>query len=536
MMRGLLALYALDFPQKIVALYAMAPHWAAYIRRFWTTADMSKVAVLSDYTPRQRLQVRLLVGGMVLQYIGGLACIALAAFRGTAAGWQFGLALLFAVPLVWAHLLPLVAMITWLASPKKAGRALLCTILEWQVQRLRKRHSFKVVAVAGSVGKTSTKTAIARLVQTSLRVRWQEGNYNDRVTVPLIFFGHQEPGIFNIPAWLRIIVHNERAIRGEYPYDVVVAELGTDGPGFMGEFAYVRPDLAIVTAITPEHMEYFGTLDAVAAEELTILDFSETTIINSDDAPSAYLRHKTYQSYGTGNTADYQIVSRVSAGLQGQTVVFALYKQRLTLTIPLLGAQGAKIALAALAAAHALGMTQKAIAAGAKAITAYAGRMQLLPGIRGSMLIDDTYNASPVAVMAALDVLYDLETPQRIALLGNMNELGAYSAEAHRSVGDYCDPTKLDMVLALGPDAIQYLAPAAIAKGCTVKTFTSPYAAGEYIKKHLKKGAVVLAKGSQNRVFAEEAIKGLLADPADAIKLVRQSPYWLHVKKQQFDS
>jgi hypothetical protein len=86
----------------------------------------------------------------------------------------------------------------------------------------------------------------------------------------------------------------------------------------------------------------------------------------------------------------------------------------------------------------------------------------------------------------------------------------------------------------IGPDAETYLAPAALKKGCKVKTFDSPYAAGKFVEESLKTGAVILAEGSQNRVFAEESLKVLLADKSDAKKLVRQSAAWLRVKKRQF--
>jgi UDP-N-acetylmuramoyl-tripeptide--D-alanyl-D-alanine ligase len=160
--------------------------------------------------------------------------------------------------------------------------------------------------------------------------------------------------------------------------------------------------------------------------------------------------------------------------------------------------------------------------------------MQVLRGVQGSSIIDDTYNASPVAVEAALDVLYAAHTVQRIAILGNMNELGDYSAEAHCEVGRYCRPDKLDLVVTIGVDAEKYLAVAARAKGCIVESYSSPYEAGAAVLRHLKKGAVILAEGSQNGVFAEESLKGLLADKTDFSKLVRQSRYWMHTKRHQF--
>jgi UDP-N-acetylmuramoyl-tripeptide--D-alanyl-D-alanine ligase len=136
--------------------------------------------------------------------------------------------------------------------------------------------------------------------------------------------------------------------------------------------------------------------------------------------------------------------------------------------------------------------------------------------------------------MAGLDVLADAPAEKRIAILGSMNELGDYSKEAHEEVGNYCDPAKVDLVVTIGKMARDMLAPVAAQKGCVVESFLSPYEAGRYVKEQLKDGTVVLGEGSQNGVFAEEALKQLLADPADAAKFVRQSPNWLDLKKRQF--
>lgn len=420
-------------------------------------------------------------------------------------------------------------------SLKRLGRSLVCRILESQVRRLRAKHSFKLVAVAGSIGKTSTKLAIAHSLEVSKRVMYQTGNYNDRVTVPLVIFGRTLPPLFNIAAWLKIFLLNEKTIRLPYYYDVVIVELGPDGPGQMKDFAYLEPDIAVVTAITPEHMEYFKTLDAVAAEELTVCDFSKKVLVNADDIPAGYLEGRAVLTYGTSDVYTYKITDSVSKGLEGTDVELQLAAEPpLQAQAQIVGAQGVKILLAAAATGQLLGLTDDELQRGLQEIKPFAGRMQILRGIKGSTIIDDTYNASPEPVIAALDVLYAAKSSQRIAILGNMNELGEYSEEAHRKVGAYCQPDKLDIVVTIGPDAEKYLAPAAKGKGCQVHSFSSPYEAGEFVAKRLKDGAVVLAEGSQNRVFAEESLKVLLADKADESRLVRQSRVWMAKKRKQF--
>ncbi|MBX4199615.1 hypothetical protein KW789_01855, partial [Candidatus Saccharibacteria bacterium] len=181
-----------------------------------------------------------------------------------------------------------------------------------------------------------------------------------------------------------------------------------------------------------------------------------------------------------------------------------------------------------------LGMEPAQISEGISSIPPVNGRMQQLEGINGSTIIDDSYNSSPEASRAALDTLYRMDATQKIAVLGNMNELGKFAAGEHEAIGNYCKPGELELVVTIGPDANQYLASAAEAKGCKVKSFDDPYSAGRYLAPHLKKGSVVLVKGSQNKVFAEETVKLLLKNPNDSTKLVRQSPYWLKIKAKSF--
>jgi UDP-N-acetylmuramoyl-tripeptide--D-alanyl-D-alanine ligase len=537
-MSALFSLYRWQYARSLIRILQQNDyHVWSYLRTYWRTQNFDTILAEGDIV-RTRAAKLLMAGlrlGMFLQLVAGLVLLGLWRWNGLVGGWQFGSALVLAYPIVWAHLAAIPIWLSRLLEPKKLGRAIVCSILERQVRRLRVKHDFKVVAVVGSIGKTSTKAAIAKALTASKRVMWQEGNYNDRVTVPLIFFNQHEPNILNIFSWLRIFFQNNRTIRQPYPYDIVVAEIGPDGPNQMKYFDYIRPDILVLTAITPEHMEYFGTLDAVAAEELTLFDSAKQVLVNIDDTPAEYLEGRDYLSYGLSSTATYYASKLKAGGLDGQSAKFYLGKDHeIDATISMLGDQGAKVATAAAATASVLGLKTADIKKGLQDITAFAGRMQILPGLNDSKLIDDTYNATPIAVNAALDVLYKAKASQRIAILGSMNELGDYSESAHREVGEHCDPKKLDLVVTIGRDANTWLAPLAEARGCKVKTFLSPYDAGKFVKNEIKQGAVVLAKGSQNGVFAEEALKVLLENPDDASKFVRQSEYWMNIKRKQF--
>lgn len=521
--------YPIIIAQQLKNNYFEAGEFLAW---FWETKDYKK--------QKQSCSVGMIISiAAYVLILVGIASLVYLAFQ--AGRWQIGAALLVTYPLLATHvmailLIPLRA-IWFLVHPKKLFRSLVCWYIEKQVKRLCRKHSFTVVAVAGSVGKTSTKMAIAHLLRASgKRVLYQEGNYNDRVTVPLVLFDLKLEGLFNPKWWLSTFRSMRRAIAADsYPYDVVVLELGTDAPGQMRKFSYLKPELGVLTSVAPEHMEYFKTLDAVAREETEILRWSNKALVNKDNTDDSYLQDFVYASYGTHKTADYHVVRRKDETLRGQTISYDLLGSKITSHIRFLGEQGAIITVSAAAAAHILKIAPKDIENGLSELQPFSGRMQILPGIKESTLIDDTYNASPLAVRAAIDVLHKTDTGQRIAILGDMNELGGISAQAHKDIGAYCSPDKFDLLVTIGPESKSYLAPAALERGCIVESFDSPYKAGDFVEKHLQQNAVVLIKGSQNRVFAEEAIKSLLKNKDDTQKLVRQSKTWLTKKHQQFN-
>ncbi len=420
---------------------------------------------------------------------------------------------------------------------KKIAKRFVAGILGWQIRRLYKRNNFKVVAVAGSVGKTSTKLAIANVLKAKYRVQYQNGNYNDLVSVPLIFFGETMPSLLNPLAWLAIFRRNGKQITTPYPYDVVVVEVGTDAPGQIEEFSsYLKIDIAVLTAVSAEHMEFFDNLDDVAQEELEIVKMSAKLLYNKDMIDSKYLNGIGIPvlSYGQKQKADYQTVDIV---FKDDKCDFAVLKDGnpfIKSSNDLISEPQLYSVTAAVALAAELGLSAEEIDKGLHDIRPVSGRMQRLAGINNSLIIDDTYNASPEAMKAALQTLYRLDAPHKIAILGNMNELGKFSKEAHEEIGIHCEPRKLDLVVTIGPDANKYLAPIAQNRGCKVVTFDNPYKAGEYIKPLIQQGSLILAKGSQNGVFAEEAVKLFLANPSDSSKLVRQSPEWLKKKSKAF--
>jgi len=422
-------------------------------------------------------------------------------------------------------------------------KRIVVSILGWQICQLRRKHDFLVIGMVGGAGKTSTKLAIAQTLSGSLRVRYEnpragyrESNYNEIASVPQVFFGHGMPSLFSPLAWLRLFIDNAQQIRGDYPFDVVVVELGTNRPGQIAAFQkYLRLDYAVITAIVPEHMEYFSDMQAVADEEFSVAKYSDKLVYSADFVAPEYRQPlQGAISYAIKEPADYRLTNVVHSAAGYECDARHNGRALLHFNHEAMSETQLYSVLAAVAMGNELGLTPAQISDGIATITPVSGRLRRLNGINNSLIIDDTYNALPEAVKAGLKVLYRLKAPQKIAILGNMNELGTMSPQAHTEIGELCDPKQLDLVVTIGPDANKYLAPAAAAKGCTVKSFDTPYEAGEYVKSQVKRGAIIYAKGSQNKVFAEEAIKLLLADPADVSKLVRQSELWLGRKAKSF--
>jgi len=301
---------------------------------------------------------------------------------------------------------------------------------------------------------------------------------------------------------------------------------------------YLHADIGILTAIVPEHMEFFKDMSSVAGEELVLIELADKIFANSDLIPPQYLERlpEGTTTYGIKSQADINMANINFSGSEATfdimySGVNYLHGEHERITEPQLYS-----VCAAVAVATELGMNTKLIDQGIRSIKPVAGRMQHLAGLNGSEIIDDTYNASPTAMLAALNTLYRVSAVQKIAILGNMNELGEYSQNEHQKIGEFCDPKQLTLVATIGPDANKYLAPAAQKRGCLVKTFENPLDAGLFVKERLQKGTTVLAKGSQNGVFAEEAVKQLLANPEDAAKLVRQTKYWMKRKHKNLPS
>lgn len=410
--------------------------------------------------------------------------------------------------------------------------------LENAVKKYFKKHpEVKLVVVTGSVGKTSTKRALATLLSERYRIQMEMTNHNTEMSAPLGILGIEYPvgKVKNPLAWLAVLRAAKIRIKSPTGVDVIIQELGADRPGEIKRFGkYLRPDIAIITGVTPEHMETFGSIEAVAEEELMSGNFSNLAVINRDDIDAeyaTYLQNTNLTTYGTSGSAEYRFEQTdfsLEEGYKG-FVIAPEFEEPLAVEVGVYGEHSLRPVIAAVTVGLKLGLSADEIKNGLKAVRPVPGRMNVLKGINGTTVIDDTYNSSPAAASAALQTLYSLQVPQRIALIGSMNELGTSSEAEHKKLGELCDGVLLSWVITIGEEAGKYLAPAAKARGCQVKSFMSAIDAGAFARSVSEPGAAILVKGSQTNIYGEEAVKVLCLRGEDE-ELVRQDPHWLKIK------
>ena len=403
----------------------------------------------------------------------------------------------------------------------------------------RTNPHIRLVAVVGSVGKTTTKSTIVDILSTAKKVRTNRGNRNSEFSAPLEILGVDGPeNPRSIGDWFATLRRAYRAAGQFHDINVIVQEFGIDHPGEMAAFGrYIRPDILVVTAISPEHMEFFGNLETVAKEEFALSSRSATTLYNRDDISpefAAFADSERVISYSTEPGAEYHISGTFTPG-KGYTCTLTRGDQTSrSFVMPVVAPHQLRIAAGAAAVALEFELDIESVITALEAFTPVPGRMNILEGVNGATLIDDSYNSSPLAVSSALQALYQLPAATKIAVLGDMNELGDTTEAEHRALGTLCDPQHLAHVITVGPNARRHLAPAAEAGGCTVTSFDTAPEAVSLLKALAHKDTIFLFKGSQGGIYLEEALKPLLKHPTDSQQLVRQSPEWLKKKRAFF--
>ncbi len=414
------------------------------------------------------------------------------------------------------------------------------------------RYQPRIVAVTGSVGKTSVKNAIVAALEGRFDLRTGRENYNTEFGVPLTIIDAKSPGRSSV-GWFFVLLKGFALAYGrkqKYP-ELLVLEFGVDHPGDMKKLCSIAPpEVGVVTRISPVHVEHFEGVEHLAQEKselIKALDKSGLAVLNANDETVAAMHELSkapVQTYGFDIGADVKgsafsdmmkLDNNFEVGEIAANSMFRVEAGGEALDIELhniVGQAASSSALVAFAVGRHFGLGLNQIAEGLRNFVPMPGRLRLLPGIKGSLLIDDSYNAAPASVIAALDVLEEFapfEGARRIAVLGDMLELGSLTEDEHARVGRYAFEHKVDLLVVAGERALD------IARGAReagmaddqIQSFKNSEDAGRWLDPKIKSGDIVLVKGSQGARM-EIVTKELMAEPNRAKELlVRQYPPWV---------
>ncbi|HVU79786.1 MAG TPA: UDP-N-acetylmuramoyl-tripeptide--D-alanyl-D-alanine ligase [Candidatus Paceibacterota bacterium] len=414
--------------------------------------------------------------------------------------------------------------------------------LKLEARLVLRKYKPRVVAVTGSVGKTSTKDAIYAVVARGVYARKSEKSFNSEIGLPLTVLG--QPNAWKNPLrWLENLFDGLLLflLPRRYP-SWLVLEAGADRPGDISSLAAWLPvDIAVITRLpeVPVHVEYFDSPEAVKEEKASLIKTLKeggALVLYGDDAEVVRLRERAPEAraitFGFSEGCDVRAHDpAIRFDDAGKPVGMAA---RITLagktgSLEVRGALGSHALLPALAAAGvglAMGKGEHEIFESLKGYEPPHGRMHIIPGLKGTTIIDDTYNSSPAAVDAALEALAQLQG-RKIAVLGDMLELGRHSVEEHRKAGAHVArvASKLITVGFRARDIAEGALDYGMRDG-DILQFEDAEHAGKELEGLLEAGDAILVKGSQS-MRMENIVEEVMLNPDTARHLlVRQDAEW----------
>lgn len=424
---------------------------------------------------------------------------------------------------------------------KQFLKRIIVAVITLEARILLWRAKPKIIAITGNVGKTSTKDAVYAVVKQKVRARKSDKSYNTELGVPLTVLGL--PNAYrNIVGWLKNAVDGLLAIMfpGTYP-EWLVLEVGVDRPGDMEMITrWLTPDIVVLTRLptTPVHVEYFDSPEDVVAEKQKLVEALKpdgVLIYNHDDERVRQIADEVpqqtigYSRYSASPFKTSDDVVRYENGVPtGVDFVLTHGDDSVDMHVKgSLGVQDTYNYAAATAVGSHLGVTLEEARLVLNEYTPPAGRMRLIPGIKNTVIIDASYNSSPVALERSLQSLKELNAKRKIAVLGDMLELGQYSTREHEKAGVLAKDAA-DLLLTVGVRA-RGIAEGALEAGMSEKCilqYEAAERAGRELQNMLQEGDVVLIKGSQS-IRMEKIVEEIMAYPEEASKLlVRQDAFW----------
>lgn len=417
-------------------------------------------------------------------------------------------------------------------------RAFVASILAILARGILQKYRPIVVMITGSVGKTSTKDAVAAALSSKFHLRASEKSYNSEFGVPLTIIGAKNPWT-NPSAWARVILDALALLLLPRSYPrLLVLEVGADTPGDLWNILKIAsPDAVVVTRLPdiPVHVEAYASAEAVREEEFApayFLPENAPLIISDEDTHAMRLASGllvTLSAFGTSEDAKVRIThirhcmkEDRPCGMEAAVIVDGI--EHTLRAKNALGRSQMYAPAAALTLALALGLSAKEALKGLASYEPPAGRARIIEGIHNSLLIDDTYNASPAAVEEILISLPELPAKRHVVILGDMLELGRYSRDEHMRIGKLAAACA-DVVIAVGMRSRALADAAEQERSVEVLHFKTSEEAAKFLPDCIREGDIVLIKGSQG-IRTERITEVLLRNREDKDKLVRQEPEW----------
>lgn len=397
-----------------------------------------------------------------------------------------------------------------------------------------------IIGITGSIGKTATKEAIAHVLSKNFQVLKTEKNYNTEFGLSLTILEMPDPN-GSAWGWFKILffVFFRLFQKNTFHYDFLILEMAVDKPGDMKTLlSLVRPHIGIFTGVMPVHMAegQFSSLHEIYREKVQLIESLPKDGIAFLNHDNDFLREHPPKTaakvvwYGTDSSLKLS-AENISCSLEGIYFDAKYGDIRTAFSAPILGRHHVNALLPAIGCGLSTGMYMHDIVQALADFRLPPGRMNLIPGIRESFLIDSSYNASPEAVKMALSTLSELggisgtSAHRKIFVFGNMNELGAFSTRAHRDITSHFRGA-VDLLITIGDEAkktAEETLKENILPENAVHCFPDVSAARDFVKGLLQQNDLVLIKGSQNRVRLEKLVKYLMAEPERAKDLlVRQ--------------
>ena len=404
-------------------------------------------------------------------------------------------------------------------------------------KRKLKKYKGKIIAVTGSVGKTSTKEAVFAVLNSKFKVKRSEKSMNTDFGLLLTSL-NIDSGYTSAMKWswflLKAFYHSFFIDHSE----IMLLELGVDTPGDMDFLlSVVKPDIAVFTNVYSVHIDegQFKDLQSIYDEKAKLikgLKKEGIAVLNIDNPYIARLAKErggeNTITFGKDDISDFS-ANKIGQTLDGMNFILNYQHKKYEVLTNVLGDYQVYVVLPAIICGQLAGMEIEEAILALDRFTLPPGRMSIIEGKNDSIILDSSYNSSPAALKAALKTL-DLvgQEKRRVAVLGNMNELGEESKRLHEEIGDLV-PKYADCLITVGSDA-KFIATSAKEGGLDPKNihvFSSTSEAASFFSKKVEEGDVILVKGSQNRVRLERFVKEIMAHPEDAKKLlVRQEKVW----------